>query len=129
MGADKVLEQLKEAEKKLADARATARTFFDKKKPKDEELNYNFRKNSNYDDLSVSDCEEQLREWASNLADRQIEKRPEGKKLKQLSDMKQQAIDTVMEAGCPEKLIEQLGLVSKSIGLTWNKEVKRIAIE
>ena len=31
--------------------------------------------------------------------------------------------------GCPEKLIEQLGLVSKSIGLTWNKEVKRIAIE
>ena len=130
MGADKVLEQLKEAEKKLADARATARTFFDKKKPKDEELNYNLRKNNNYnDDLSVDDCEHQLREWASNLADRQIEKRPEGKKLKQLSDMKQQAIDTVMEAGCPEKLIEQLGLVSKSIGLTWNKEVKRIAIE
>ena len=130
MGADKVLSKLKEAEKQLAEARATARTFFDKKKPKDEELNYNLRKNNNYnDDLSVDDCEHQLREWASNLADRQIEKRPEGKKLKQLTDMKQQAIDTVMEAGCPEKLIEQLGLVSKSIGLTWNKEVKRIAIE
>ena len=131
MGADKVLSKLKEAEKQLAEARATARTFFEKKKPKDEELSYSLRKSNyrNEDELSVSDCEEQLRDWASNLADRQIEKRPEGKKLKQLSDMKQQAIDTVMEAGCPEKLIEQLGLVSKSIGLTWNKEVKRIAVE
>ena len=131
MGADKVLSKLKEAEKELAQARATARTFFEKKKPKDEELTYSLRRHkySDSDELSVSDCESQLRDWASNLVDRQIEKRPEGKKLKQLTDMKQQAIDTVMEAGCPEKLIEQLGLVSKSIGLTWNKEVKRIAIE
>jgi len=131
MGADKVLDKLKEAEKQLADARATARTFFEKKKPKDEELNYNIRKSrySDSDELSVRDCEEQLREWASSLADRQIEKRAEGKKLKQLKDMKQQAIDTVMEAGCPEELIKQLGIVSQSIGLTWNKEVKRIAIE
>ena len=28
--------------KMLADARASAITFFDKKKPKDKELNYNF---------------------------------------------------------------------------------------
>ena len=131
MGADKVLDRLKEAEKQLADARATARTFFEKKKPKDEELTYSLRKSrySDSDELSVRDCEEQLREWASSLADRQIEKRAEGKKLKQLRDMKQQAVDTVMEAGCPEELIKQLGMVSQSIGLTWNKEVKRIAIE
>ena len=131
MGADKVLDRLKEAEKQLADARATARTFFEKKKPKDETLNYNLRSRDNYgrDDFSVEDCLEQLREWAQSLADRQLDKRPEGKKLKQLRDMKQQAIDTVMEAGCPEELIKQLGMVSQSIGLTWNKEVKRIAIE
>ena len=131
MGADKVLDKLKEAEKQLADARATARTFFEKKKPKDETLNYNLRVADRYgrDDFSVEDCLEQLREWASSLADRQIEKRAEGKKLKQLRDMKQQAVDTVMEAGCPEELIKQLGMVSQSIGLTWNKEVKRIAIE
>ena len=75
MGADKVLEQLKEAEKQLAEARATARTFFEKKKPKDAELNYNMRSRSRYgeDDFSVSDCAEQLREWASTLADREIE--------------------------------------------------------
>jgi hypothetical protein len=128
MGADKVLDRLKEAEKQLADARATARTFFEKKKPKDEELSYRLTKTYN-DDLSVSDCEEQLREWASSLADRQIEKRPEGKKLKQLKDTKQQAIDTVMEAGCPEDLIKQLAQVSKCIGLTWNTELKRIATD
>jgi len=128
MGADKVLDRLKEAEKQLADARATARTFFEKKKPKDEELSYRLTKNYN-DDLSVSDCEEQLREWASSLADRQIEKRPEGKKLKQLKDTKQQAIDTVMEAGCPENLIKQLAQVSKCIGLTWNTELKQITTD
>ena len=128
MGADKVLDRLKKAEKQLADARATARTFFEKKKPKDEELSYRLTKTYN-EDLSVSDCEEQLREWASSLADRQIEKRPEGKKLKQLKDTKQQAIDTVMEAGCPEDLIKQLAQVSKCIGLTWNTELKQITTD
>jgi hypothetical protein len=101
---------------------------FEKKKPKDEELSYRLTKTYN-DDLSVSDCEEQLREWASSLADRQIEKRPEGKKLKQLKDTKQQAIDTVMEAGCPEDLIKQLAQVSKCIGLTWNTELKQITTD
>ena len=130
MGADKVLDNLRQAEKELANARATARTFFEKKKPKDAELNYSLRKNNNYnDELSVEDCEHQLREWAASLADRQIEKRPEGKMLKQLKDTKQQAIDTVMEAGCPEDLIKQLAQVSKCIGLTWNTELKQIAIE
>ena len=130
MGADKVLDRLKEAEKQLADARATARTFFEKKKPKDAELNYSLRKENTYSDaLSVEDCEEQLREWASSLADRQIEKRPEGRKLKQLKDTKQQAIDTVMEAGCPEDLIKQLAQVSKCIGLTWNTELKQITTD
>ena len=132
MGADKVLDKLKEAEKQLAEARATARTFFERKKPKDEELSYRLTKDYNCyngDELSVSDCEQQLREWASSLADRQIEKRPEGKMLKQLKDTKQQAIDTVMEAGCPEDLIKQLAQVSKCIGLTWNTELKRITTD
>ena len=132
MGADKILKNFRDAEKALADVRATAHTFFAKKKPKDEELHYKLSPNRSkrYDnDLSVSDCEDQLREWASSLADRAIEKRPEGKKLKQLKDANQQAIDTVMEAGCPEELIKQLGIVSQCIGLTWNKEVKPIAIE
>ena len=42
MGADKIIKQFQEAEIKLEEARASALTFFTKKKPKGEELNYNF---------------------------------------------------------------------------------------
>ena len=125
MGADKVLEKLKQAEKNLLDARATARTFFEKKKPKDGDLNYSLSRKVSHVGLTVEDCEEQLRDWATNLAEREIERRPEGKKLKQLKDTKQQAIDTVMEAGCPQDLIVSLGQVSKCIGLTWSNELKQ----
>jgi hypothetical protein len=77
----------------------------------------------------VEDCEEQLRDWATSLAEREIERRPEGRKLKQLKDTKQQAIDTVMEAGCPQDLIVSLGQVSKCIGLTWSTDLKQISSE
>ena len=71
MGADKIINDFRKAEKNLADARASAITFFDKKKPKDKELNYNFR-NGRDDRLELSDCEEQLRDWASNLVDKMM---------------------------------------------------------
>jgi len=129
MGADKVLEKLKQAEKNLLDARATARTFFEKKKPKDSELNYSLQRKERSTHLTEEDCEEHLRDWATNLAEREIERRPEGKKLKQLKDTKQQAIDTVMEAGCPQDLIVSLGQVSKCIGLTWSTDLKQISSE
>ena len=87
MGADKIINDFRKAEKNLADARASAITFFDKKKPKDKELNYNFR-NGRDDRLELSDCEEQLRDWASNLVDKEIEKRPEGSKLAHLKELK-----------------------------------------
>jgi hypothetical protein len=73
IGADKIINQFRQAEKMLEEARATALTFFEKKKPKEEELNYKFDKSrSSYsyrddDKITLSDCEEQLREWASIL--------------------------------------------------------------
>ena len=81
IGADKIINKFREAEKMLADARATALTFFEKKKPKDQELNYEFRRNRSDNELSLRDCEDQLREWASELAQREIERRPEGHQL------------------------------------------------
>ena len=113
----------------LEDARATALTFFEKKKPKDQELNYNFRKDSyryNDDKLSLADCEEQLREWASTLAEREIERRPEGQKLKQLKDLKTKALDVVMESGTPDTLAIALDNVSKKIGLRWNQDLQAL---
>jgi len=127
IGAEKIINQFKQAEKMLEDARATAQTFFEKKKPKNQELNYNFRRDRyNSDELTLKDCEEQLRDWASKLAEREIERRPEGLKLKQLKDLKVKAIDTVMEAGAPEQLAIALDKVSQKIGLRWNQDLQAI---
>tara|TARA_R110000824_G_scaffold110248_1_gene258220 strand:+ start:103 stop:642 length:540 start_codon:yes stop_codon:yes gene_type:complete len=126
MGADKILARFRVAEQMLKEARDSARTFFNKKVKNEDNrtLTYNVR---NRDErLSLEDCEEQLREWASDLAQREIERRPEGAKLKHLKDLKLKAIDTVMEAGTPETLIISLNLVSQKIGLNWNQELKAL---
>ena len=125
IGADVIIKKFAEAEKKLEEARATALTFFEKKKPKDQELNYKFREQgSRYADrLELSDCQDQLREWASDLAQREIEKRPEGAKLRQLKELKQKAKDVVMESGTPDALAIALDKVSQKIGLRWNKDL------
>ena len=127
MGADKIIKQFQEAEVKLAEARASALTFFTKKKPKGEELNYNFRERNSYrDELSLQDCHDQLRDWASTLAEREIERRPEGAKLKQLKELKTKALDVVMESGTPDSLAIALDQVSKKIGLSWNTDVQAL---
>ena len=126
MGADKIINKFRQAEKMLEEARATALTFFEKKKPKDQELNYEFRRNRSDNELSLRDCEDQLREWASELAQREIERRPEGKKLKDLKDLKVKALDVVMESGTPDSLAIALNEVSKKIGLTWNTDVQAL---
>mgnify|MGYP000206229007 CR=1 FL=1 len=125
MGADKIINDFRKAEKMLADARASAITFFDKKKPKDKELDYSFRNNAS-DRLSLNDCEGQLRDWASNLVDKEIEKRPEGSKLRTLKELKLKALDTIKECGSPEALAIALNQVSKKIGLSWEQDLKAL---
>ena len=128
IGADKIINKFREAEKMLEEARATAKTFFEKKKPKDQELHYKFTERGSYrsDELTLSDCEDQLRDWASELAQREIERRPEGMKLKQLKELKQKAIDVVMESGTPDTLAISLDKVSQKIGLRWNQDLTAI---
>jgi len=127
IGAEKIIDNFRKAEKMLADARATAMTFFEKKKPKDQELHYKFTERNSYrDELSLEDCESQLREWASQLAQREIERRPEGKKLKDLKDLKVKALDVVMESGTPDSLAIALDNVSKKIGLRWNQDLQAL---
>ena len=128
IGADKIITKFREAEKMLNDARATALTFFEKKKPKDQELDYKFTSRNSYrsDEITLADCEDQLRTWASELAQREIERRPEGLKLRQLKDLKVKALDVVMESGTPDTLAIALNEVSKKIGLTWNTDVQAL---
>ena len=84
------------------------------------------KSNSYRDELSLQDCHDQLRDWASTLAEREIERRPEGAKLKQLKELKTKALDVVMESGTPDSLAIALDQVSKKIGLTWNTDVQAL---
>ena len=130
IGADKIIDKFRQAEKMLEEARATALTFFEKKKPKEQELDYKFtragRDSSYSEDITLRDCEDQLRSWASELAQREIERRPEGMKLKQLKDLKTKALDVVMESGTPDSLAIALDNVSKKIGLRWNQDLQAL---
>jgi hypothetical protein len=127
IGADTIIKKFAEAEKKLEEAQATALTFFEKKKPKDQELSYAFKPSRYNDDkITLRDCEDQLRTWASDLAQREIEKRPEGAKLRQLKELKQKAKDVVMESGTPDSLAIALDQVSKKIGLRWNQDLQAL---
>ena len=128
IGAEKIIDNFRKAEKMLEEARATALTFFEKKKPKDQELDYKFTSRNSYrsDEITLADCEDQLRSWASELAQREIERRPEGKKLKDLKDLKTKALDVVMESGTPDTLAIALDNVSKKIGLRWNQDLQAL---
>ena len=130
MGADKIINEFKKAEAQLKAVQDKARTFFKKKadNQKDKELNYSLR--TKYESLPLKDCEEQLKDWARELVDREIRRRPEGLKLKQLEDLKTRAIDQVMESGTPEELIKSLDATTKKIGIAWvvdTSKIKQIA--
>jgi hypothetical protein len=128
MGADKILNEFRKAEAQLKAVQDKARTFFKKKANQDEskKKEYNSYRFENQKDLSLSDCEEQLKEWARDLVDREIRRRPEGQKLKQLEDLKQHSIDTVMESGTPEELIKSLDNTTKKIGIAWVVDTSKI---
>ena len=127
MGADKILADFKKAEEQLQAVRDRARTFFKKKAQQDpnkKELNYNIRERE--ERITLDDCKEQLKDWARNLVDKEIRRLPEGLKLRQLEDLKQKAIDTVMESGTAEELIKQLDDTTKKIGIAWVVDTSKI---
>ena len=129
MGADKILNEFRKAEAQLKAVQDKARTFFKKKAEQDEskKKEYNsYRFEDRSEKLSLSDCEEQLKDWARELVDREIRRRPEGLKLKQLEDLKTRAIDQVMESGTPEELIKQLDNTTKKIGIAWVVDTSKI---
>ena len=118
MGADKILNEFRKAEAQLKAVQDKARTFFKKKAEKDDKKLNTYRFDPD-EKLSLKDCEETLKDWARDLVDREIRRRPEGKKLKQLEDLKQRSIDTVMESGTPDDLIKALDAETKKIGIAW----------
>ena len=67
-----------------------------------------------------------MRDWAQELVEAEIRRRPEGAKLKQLEQLRQHSIDTVMESGTPEELIKQLDNTTKKIGIAWVVDTSKI---
>ena len=126
MGADKILNEFRKAEAQLQAVRDKARTFFMKRANKDNKEITNYRFDNDRQNLSLDDCEDQLKDWARELVDREIRRRPEGLKLKQLEDLKTKAIDQVMESGTPEELIKQLDQTTKKIGIAWVIDTSKI---
>jgi hypothetical protein len=127
MGADKILTAFRDAEEEMKRVQEDAKTFFIKKaktESKKEKLSYNFTDRE--EKISLSDCEDQLREWAKELVDREIRRRPEGKMLSQLEDVKTKALDTVMESGTSEELIKALELCTRKIGVAWVVDTSQI---
>ena len=125
MGADKILNEFRKAEAQLKAIQDKARTFF-KKKAEQQKKETNYAIDRREERLSLSDCEEQLRDWASELVDREIRRRPEGLKLKQLEELKRHSIDTVMESGTPEDLLKALDASTKKIGIAWVVDTSKI---
>ena len=125
MGADKILNEFRKAEAQLKAIQDKARTFFKKKANQDKKEinNYRFEKDEK---LSLSDCEEQMKDWARELVDREIRRRPEGLKLKQLEELKRHSIDVVMESGTPDDLIKLLDATTKKIGIAWVVDTSKI---
>ena len=86
MGADKILNEFKKAEAQLRSIQDKARTFFKKKaeQSEDKKANFNNYRFNRDEKLSLDDCEDQLKDWARDLVDREIRRRPEGQQLKNL---------------------------------------------
>ena len=129
--ADVVIKELEKAIQELEIKQRKAQTFFGKISDKElkDKLSYKFDKKdrdsyyrSSYDrGITPEDCREQLRQWAEFLAQKQAEKTPEGKKVKELELYKQSAINSVFECGIPEQLNVVLEKVLSGVGIVWNK--------
>jgi len=124
MGADKIMDAFKKAEDMMKKARQDAQTFFKKKAKQDEKktLTYDMRS----EEISLKDCEEQLRDWAKDLVDREIRRRKEGEMLAQLEAVKQKAMDIVYENGDDEAIAKALDTCTKKIGITWVVDTSKI---
>ena len=130
IGAQRIIDALQDAEENLTKAQTSAQSFFEKKattKEMKEDLSYKLSRDDDDEKITVSDCEDQIRTWAKTLAEREIEKRPEGKQLAKLKGIKRSALDSIMESEAPATLIETLNKhMTKYLGVSWHEEPKAI---
>jgi len=131
MGADKIIDQMRTAQERMKIAQRDARIFFTKKaekEKKEQALAYNMKNREN--EINLEDCMKTMQDWAEELVDREIRKRPEGKQLAQLEAVKQKAMDIVYENGDDVAISKALDTCTKKIGIAWvvdTSNIKQIA--
>jgi len=133
IGATPIIEELQEAIDNVKTKMSKAARFFRTSKvAKKKDVNYKFQEKEfgirGYSSTQIlpDDCWEQIREWAGDLARKQIEKTEEGRALKILEDNKRISLKDIMEAGSPADLRDKLQANLKNDGLTWTKEQKAL---
>ena len=132
MGADKYIKALKDIEQQYQKVQDSCKVFFQKAAAGDEKkqdtLSGSFSNSRYYRDdrITVKDCEDQIRTWAEGLAKVEITKTPEGTALERLKQIKQKAIDTVFESGCPEDLNKKLSNLTEKVGVAWDQDIKAL---
>ena len=133
IGATPIIEELQQAIDTVKSKMSKAARFFSTSKvARKKDINYKFKEKdfdiSGYgaNRITPEDCWEQIRDWAGDLARKQIEKTKEGKALKILEDNKRISLKDIMEAGSPADLRDKLQANLKNDGLTWTKEQKAL---
>ena len=133
LGITEDIEELRKMEEQIFEKKKMLATFFNRAATTDkmkDKLDYRFEsRRLDRDDIreiTAERCEDQIRDWAQDLAEREAEKTKDGKKLVKLKQLKEDAISTVMEAGMPSELIENLNKHFKVIGITWHNNIKSI---
>ena len=125
LGADKIVEELEDAEIALENARKKAYRFFNKKSQ--EKVIYNKNK-ENYGerDITAEECEEQLETWALALAKEQAEKTPQGERISYLRAVKDKCEADIMESNIASELIAKLSGTFLMLGISWEKKIPRM---
>ena len=127
MGADKIINQMRTAQERMKIAQRDARIFFTKKaekEKKEQALAYNMRNRE--EQINLEDCVKTMEDWAKELVDIEIRKRPEGKQLAQLEAVKQKSMDIVYENGDDEAIAKALDNCTKKIGVAWVVDTSNI---
>ena len=133
IGATPIIQELQQAIENYISKMSKAARFFCKAgNRKGQDVSYKFEEkkfsiggySSTY--ITVEDCWEQVRDWASSLAREKISKTPEGAILKQLEDNKRASYREIMEAGSPDSLKGILENNLQKDGLGWKQETKAL---
>ena len=133
LGITEDIEELRKMEEQIFQKKKKLATFFNRAATTDkmkDKLDYRFENRrldrDDIKDITAERCEDQIRDWAQDLAEREAEKTKDGKKLVRLKQLKEDAISTVMESGMPGELIQNLNKHLGVIGITWHNNIKSI---